>query len=204
LSPTHLIALAAETGDHPLVHLYLAAFGRDLSTAGDMAAVLDGRLPEPARTHPGPLAWLPGIPQPINDHPGWGDYLAQRSQLIADVAHQIRQHAGRDGTQPVWAPPDRPPSAALIGKVAVWRAAYGIDPTTADPPDQHNSRPLPPNGNNASSTALPTPATTRPVSMSEGSKLHLGPSKVAGRDDRDHWSQPSEVHRRPLPPGPSR
>ena len=43
-----LIALAAETGDHPLVHLHQAALGRDLSTAGDMAAVLDWRLPEPA------------------------------------------------------------------------------------------------------------------------------------------------------------
>ena len=45
---TDLIALAAETGDHPLVHLHQAALGRDLSTAGDMAAVLDWRLPEPA------------------------------------------------------------------------------------------------------------------------------------------------------------
>ena len=38
---TDLIALAAEIGDHPLVHLDQAALGRDLSTAGDMAAVLD-------------------------------------------------------------------------------------------------------------------------------------------------------------------
>ena len=45
---TDLIALAAETGDHPLTHLHQAALGRDLSTAGDMAAVLDWRLPEPA------------------------------------------------------------------------------------------------------------------------------------------------------------
>ena len=48
---TDLIALAAETGDHPLVHLHQATLGRDLSTAGDMAAVLDWRLPEPAPTH---------------------------------------------------------------------------------------------------------------------------------------------------------
>ena len=75
-----LIALAAETGEHPLIHLHQAALGRDLSTAGDMAAVLDWRLPEPAPTHiRPPLPWLPGIPQAISNHPDWGDYLAQRS-----------------------------------------------------------------------------------------------------------------------------
>ncbi len=70
---TDLIALAAETGEHPLVHLHQAALGRDLSTAGDMAAVLDWRLPEPApSTQRPPLPWLPGIPQAISDHPDWG------------------------------------------------------------------------------------------------------------------------------------
>ena len=58
----HLLALAAETGEHPLLHLQTAAAGRELHTAGDMAAVLDWRLPEPAPTDPGPLPWLPGIP----------------------------------------------------------------------------------------------------------------------------------------------
>ena len=36
----HLLALAAETGQHPFQHLLTAADGRDLSSAGDMAAVL--------------------------------------------------------------------------------------------------------------------------------------------------------------------
>ena len=40
----HLLAVAAETGEHPLRHLLTAASGRDLRTAGDMAAVLDWRL----------------------------------------------------------------------------------------------------------------------------------------------------------------
>ena len=56
----HLLALAAETGEHPLRHMLAAASGRDLETAGDMAAVLYWRLPEPAATDPGPLPWLPG------------------------------------------------------------------------------------------------------------------------------------------------
>ena len=92
----HLLALAAETGEHPLLHLHEAALGRDLSTAEDMAAVLDWRLPEPASIDPGPLPWLPGIPQAIHDHPVWGEYLAKRSQLVADLADQVRDHASHD------------------------------------------------------------------------------------------------------------
>jgi hypothetical protein len=37
----HLLTLAAETGEHPLLQLHTAAAGRELHTAGDMAAVLD-------------------------------------------------------------------------------------------------------------------------------------------------------------------
>ncbi len=64
----HLLTLAAETGEHPLLHLHTAAVGRELHTAADMAAVLDWRLPEPAPTDQGPLPWLPGIPQALHDH----------------------------------------------------------------------------------------------------------------------------------------
>jgi hypothetical protein len=46
----HLLTLAAETGEHPLLHLHTAAAGRALHTAADVAAVLDSRLPEPAPT----------------------------------------------------------------------------------------------------------------------------------------------------------
>jgi hypothetical protein len=68
----HLLALAAETGEHPLVHLHIAALERDLSTAEDMAAVLDWRLPEPVSIDPGPLPWLSGIPSTLHDHHVWG------------------------------------------------------------------------------------------------------------------------------------
>jgi hypothetical protein len=67
----HLLALAAETGQHPLRHLQTAAAGRDLHTAGDMAAVLYWRLPELTPTNPGPLPWLPGIPPTLRAHPVW-------------------------------------------------------------------------------------------------------------------------------------
>jgi hypothetical protein len=129
----HLLTLAAETGEHPLIHLQTAAAGRELHTAGDMAAVLDWRLPEPAPTEPGPLPWLPEIPQALHDHPVWGQYLAKRSQLVADIADQVRGHVGQDDTQPVWAPPGSRPNVAIIGEVAVWRAANGIHPSDRRP-----------------------------------------------------------------------
>ena len=50
----HLLGLAAETGE-PYLDLHTAAAGRELHTAGDVAAVLDWRLPEPPSTDRGPL-----------------------------------------------------------------------------------------------------------------------------------------------------
>jgi hypothetical protein len=123
----HLLGLAAETGEHPLLHLQIAASGRDLRTAGDMAAVLYWRLPDPAAAGPGPLPWLPGIPEQLHEHPAWGDYLTKRSRLVADLAQQIRDHACHDDPQPAWAPPGSHPSTALVGEVAIWRAANSID-----------------------------------------------------------------------------
>jgi conjugative relaxase-like TrwC/TraI family protein len=129
----HLLTLAADTGEHPLLQLFTAAAGRELHTAADMAAVLDWRLPEPAPTNPGPLPWLPGIPTALHDHLVWGQYLAKRSQLVTDLADRIRGYASQDGTQPVWAPPGSRPNAAIIGEVAVWRAASGIHPSDPRP-----------------------------------------------------------------------
>jgi hypothetical protein len=129
----HLLTLAAETGEHPLLHLLTAAAGRELHTAADMAAVLDWRLPEPAPTNPGPLPWLPGIPTVLHDHPVWGQYLAKRSQLVTDLANRIRRHAGQHETQPVWALPGSRPNLAIIAEVAVWRAANGIHPNDRRP-----------------------------------------------------------------------
>jgi hypothetical protein len=129
----HLLGLAAETGEHPLLHLHAAAAGRELHTAADMAAVLDWRLPDPAATDPGPLPWLPGIPQALHDHPVWGQYLAKRSQLVTDLANRIRDHASQDETRPVWTPSSSQPNLAIMGEVAAWRAANGIHPNDPRP-----------------------------------------------------------------------
>ncbi len=129
----HLLALAAETGEHPLRHMLTAAAGRDLETAGDMAAVLYWRLTPLAPTNPGPLPWLPGRPETLHSHPVWGAYLARRSQLVAGLAHQVQDHACRGGAWPVWAATGSHPSTALIGEIAVWRAANGINPQDPRP-----------------------------------------------------------------------
>ena len=129
----HLIDLAVETGKHPLRHLQEAASGRDLSTAADIAAVLAWRLPELTPTNPGPLPWLPSIPPTLHDHPVWGDYLAKRSQLVADLAGQVQAHACQGDAPPVWAPPESHPGTALIGEIAVWRVANGINPQDPRP-----------------------------------------------------------------------
>jgi hypothetical protein len=151
--------LAAETGEHPLIHLHMAAAGRDLQTAADMAAVLDWRLPEPAATGPGPLPWLPGIPQALQDHPVWGEYLAKRSQLVIGLANQVRDCASHSREQPVWAPPDSHPTAAVLGEVAVWRAPSVSTPKTADQPEQDSYQRRPPFGNRTSTETLPCTAT---------------------------------------------
>jgi AAA domain len=129
----HLLGLAAETGKHPLRHMLTAASGRDLRTAGDMAAVLDWRLPALMPTDPGPLPWLPGIPETLHAHPVWGAYLAKRSQLVADLANQVQDHACQGDAEPVWTPSGSYPSTALIGEIAVWRAANGINPQDSRP-----------------------------------------------------------------------
>jgi hypothetical protein len=129
----HLLDLAAETGEHPLRHMLTAASGRELRTADDMAAVLDWRLTLLAPTDPGPLPWLPGIPSTLHADPAWRGYLAKRSRLVADLAGQIRDLATRVDDQPVWAPPGSHPRTELIGELAVWRAARGIDPQDPRP-----------------------------------------------------------------------
>jgi conjugative relaxase-like TrwC/TraI family protein len=129
----HALALAAETGEHPLRHMLRAASEGDLGTADDMAAVLDWRLTALTPTDPGPLPWLPGLPSALHDHPVWGGYLAKRSQLVADLADQVQDHACRGAGEPAWAPPGSHPSLPLIREIAVWRAANGINPQDSRP-----------------------------------------------------------------------
>jgi uncharacterized protein YecT (DUF1311 family) len=128
----HLLALAAETGEHPLRHMLTAASERDLRTVNDMAAVLDWRLPALTPADPGPLPWLPGIPATLHADPVWGPYLTKRSQLVADLAAEV-QDCACQYDPPVWAPPGTHRSTPLIGEIAVWRAVNGINPQDPRP-----------------------------------------------------------------------
>jgi hypothetical protein len=195
----HLLALAAATDEHPLLHLHEAAQGRDLSTAEDMAAVLDWRLPEPASNDPRPLPWLPGIPSTLHDHHVWGEYLAKRSQLVSGLADQVRDDASQNREQPAWAPPGGHLTAALLGEVAVWRAAVGVDPQDRRPTGagqlqtmaalwQQKLRP---------SRCLVRPHPWRTRSQRPG----CWPSQDRQREDR-HRMRPTRTVRRSVPPGP--
>jgi conjugative relaxase-like TrwC/TraI family protein len=195
----HLLALAAETGEHPLLHLHAAAAGRELHTAGDMAAVLDWRLPEPAPTDPRPLPWLPSIPEALHDHPVWGEYLAKRSQLVIGLANQVRDCASQTSEQPVWAPPGSHPNLALLGEVAIWRAAAGIDPQDRRPTGA---------GQLQAAAALWQQNLDRDVALcSRGLGADIGKRQVGGpsrddqREDR-HRMPPPRAVRRSVPPGP--
>jgi conjugative relaxase-like TrwC/TraI family protein len=195
----HLLALAAETDEHPLLHLQTAAAGRELHTANDMAAVLDWRLPEPAPTDPGPLPWLPGIPSTLQDHHVWGEYLAKRSQLVVGLANQVRDCAGQNSEQPVWAPPGSHPSVALIAEIAVWRAAVGVDPQDRRPTGA---------GQLQTVAALWQQNLNRDVALCShhlgtdvGKRQIGGPSPDHLREDR-HRMPPTRAVRRSVPPGP--
>jgi conjugative relaxase-like TrwC/TraI family protein len=128
----HLLALAAETGKHPLSHLLTAASGRDLRTADDMAAVLEWRLTALTPTNPGPLPWLPGVPPTLHADPVWGGYLAKRSQLIVDLVDQVQDQLCHCDRPPAWAAAGGHPTA-LVREIAVWRAANGINPQDPRP-----------------------------------------------------------------------
>jgi hypothetical protein len=195
----HLLALAAATGEHPLLHLQTAAGGQELHTAEDMAAVLDWRLPEPASTKPGPLPWLPGIQSTLHDHHVWGEYLAKRSQLVIGRANQVRDGACHSRQQPVWAPPGSPMSIALIGEIEVWRAAVGVDPEDRRPTGA---------GQLQNAAALwqqnldqHVALCSRRLGVDAGKRQVDQPSQDHRREDR-HRMPPTRAVRRSVPPGP--
>ena len=108
----HLLALAAETGEHPLRHLLTAASGRDLRTAGDMAAVLYWRLPALTPTDPGPLPWLPAF--------------QQRSMLIPSGATTWQ-------SDPNWSPTSPTRSKTTPAKVTPSQSGHHREATRAPP-----------------------------------------------------------------------
>jgi DNA primase catalytic core len=126
----HLALLAAD-GNDPVNAFTTALRSREIDTAADVAAVLDWRLePTHTRSHtPGPLPWLPGIPQRLADDPNWGSYLTARSAQVTATVVDVRAaaQAYTVATVPGWARlllPDE--HQQLRGDVAVFRAAHAV------------------------------------------------------------------------------
>jgi hypothetical protein len=128
---SHLLLLAA--AGLPVAELYIDAVTRDLTGARDQAAVIDSRLQDLSEVAGGgPLPWLPGIPHRLAADPNWGPYLRARSQLVAELAEQVRLKAEADA--PPWAALGHAPVPAdLIGEIQVWRAATQVEPSDLRP-----------------------------------------------------------------------
>jgi hypothetical protein len=196
----HLLNLAAETGEHPLRHLLTAASGRDLSSAGDMAAVMYWCLTALTPIDPGPLPWLPGIPPTLHDHPAWGAYLAKRSQLVADLADQVQDHAREGADPPAWAIPESHLSTALVGEIAVWRAANGINPQDPRPTGGTQLETLPALWKQRLDRDVAR--ATYPPANARADKPHAGRTALCPKDDRQRPYQRPE--RRPSGPSAPR
>jgi len=126
----HLALLAAD-GHDPFASFTTALRSREIDTAADVAAVLDWRLdPTHTRSHtPGPLPWLPGIPQRLADDPNWSTYLTdRRAQIVATVVDvRAAAQAYTVATAPGWARlllSDE--HRQLRGDGAVFRAAHAV------------------------------------------------------------------------------
>ena len=128
----HLLLLAAAGAD-PVAELLTAAAQWDLTSSHDQAAVIDSRIQDVNQvTAGGRLPWLPGIPHRLAADPDWGPYLNARSQLVAQLADQVRRNTAAEA--PAWAAqPHTPVPAELITDLQVWRAATQIDPNDLRP-----------------------------------------------------------------------
>jgi conjugative relaxase-like TrwC/TraI family protein len=108
---------------------------RDTASADDHLAVIDwdtGNVTGIAGG--GPLPWLPGIPHRLAADPNWGPYLNARSQLVAQLADQVRGNAAAEAPAAwVAARLDALLSTELIADIQVWRAATQVEPSDLRP-----------------------------------------------------------------------
>ena len=126
------LGIISLVGRDPAAALHSAAQVRELGSAEDVAAVLDWRL-DTTGTHSaptGPLPWLPGVPHQLAEHPVWGPYLLARQQAVTDTAAAVQAQAAEFSptSAPGWARALVGENPDLLGELAVWRAATGVDP----------------------------------------------------------------------------
>ena len=128
-----ILLAAAAAGADPVSEPFSAAATPDMTSADDHAAVIDWRtggvIGVPGG---GPLPWLPGVPHRLAADPNWGPYLNARSQLVAQLADQVRGNAAAE--TPAWAAQHHALlSAKLIAEIQVWRAATQVEPSDLRP-----------------------------------------------------------------------
>jgi DNA primase catalytic core len=127
------LLLLSAAGIDPVAQLLSVVDTRELDSAVDRAAVVGWRLDDTGYPGPGPLPWLPTIPQHLQAHQMWGSYLTAQAATVRELAERIRASAHAD-QRPTWAGPGsgQPPSH-LIEHVEVWRAATGVSPDDRRP-----------------------------------------------------------------------
>ncbi|NHA68765.1 MobF family relaxase [Phycicoccus flavus] len=192
----HLTLLAA-TGTDPVHALTDAAQVRELDTAGDRAAVLGWRLDDTGlrNTGPGPLPWLPAIPETLARDPHWGSYLAARRDLVTHLADQVREAAGAgDPAAPSWWPDTASQGdRELRADLAVWRAATGVPETDHRPTGPRHLAKVPALWQRALDTRL---GTGSPALAEWGTLLHSLAPAVRGDDFTPHLAQRlAAIHR---------
>ena len=182
----HLLLLAAQDGD-PVTHLRAAAGGRELDTAGDVAAVLDWRLDDTGLRNAGtgPLPWLPGIPASLREDPQWGPYLAARAAQVRDLAQQVTEHArsGRVDARSGPAPANDAPTTTC-SSTSPCGARPPVYPATTGARPAHPSSARPPPGTSDHSTPAWPPATPRPSTSGAPCSTARSPTPPGTRSSR--------------------
>jgi conjugative relaxase-like TrwC/TraI family protein len=127
--------LLAAAGVDPVTEPPSAAATRDMTSADDQVALIDWRTGDVTGVAGGgPLPWLPGIPNRLAADPNWGPCLNARSQLVAQLADQVRGNAAAEAPAAwVAARPHAVLSAELIADIQVWRAATQVEPSDLRP-----------------------------------------------------------------------
>ncbi|WP_268872384.1 MobF family relaxase [Mycolicibacterium mucogenicum] len=104
---------------------------RELGTAQLVAAVMHFRMEGVDPSPPGPLSWLPPIPDALRADPAVGRYLQDRHDLVTELADQIRAEAATwtVSTAPTWAKAIHAANGGLATDIAVYRAAHNVPET---------------------------------------------------------------------------
>jgi hypothetical protein len=127
----HLLAVAAETGMHPLRHMMAAARGRDqpqtIWPPSSTGASQRSRLPTQVRCLGFRAFQKRSVAIRAGALPGKAIPTARRPRRPG------QDHACRGVGTPAWGAAGSHPSTALVGEIAVWRAANGIDPQDPRP-----------------------------------------------------------------------